>query len=352
MRSLAATMRGTALLAGLTPLATAQQAACPGYNFVGVTNAGTQSKDWLDAFAGLDSCNQLLATGQLTCATTFGPGSPQAGNCDYTCHFCTPVELVLPARPPCAAYSPSGGQTSNDYYDSWEPGSCAALLAQDKTACATILSPTGSMANFCDSTCGYCAPPRRQTSANIANIASAAQQCRSDKCAPTAPVWSRLAGPSHTCTIDNYWANPADCVAWVNSNVDQNIDVPSMLPFSQTAYRVDTTNCGAVVANWAIDFGLSSLAECLQRCDLPGCESTDVAAGCHPAASHPATGHHPALASKPAAPATTMDLRKVAACVLVVAALAGVGVKTKAGRKQGKQPRGELGDSIYTDESL
>jgi len=35
-----------------------------------------------------------------------------------------------------------------------------------------------------------------------------------------------------------------------------------------------------------------------------------------------------------------------------VAALAGVGVKTKAGRKQGKQPRGELGDSIYTDESL
>ena len=350
-------MHGIAFLTGLTPLVTAQQAACPDYNFVGVTNAGphsARSKDWLDAFAGIGTCNQLLATGLSTCATTFGPGGQQAGNCDYTCHFCTPAELIVPPRPPCATYSPRGGQTSNDYYDSWEgPGRCAELLVADKTACATMLSPTGSMANFCDSTCGYCAPPRRQMSANVDNIASAAQQCRSDKCAPTAPVWSRLAGPSNTCTVDNYWAAPADCMAWVNSNVDQIIDVPSMLPFSQTAYRVDTTNCGAVVANWEIDFGLNSLAECLQTCDIPGCESTDMAAGCHPAASLPATGHHPALAPKPPAPpAATMDLRKVAACVLVVAALVGVGVKTKAGREKGKQPRGELGDSIYTDETL
>lgn len=349
-RVFVATMRTMTLLAAWPSPTAAQQRACPKFNFEGVTSLGSISLDWLDAYSGSGTCSRMLATGAATCATELGPGGPLDGDCDFTCRFCTPVEQIVPARPPCATYAPPGGQPSNDYYDSWQgPGWCTNLLADDKKSCTTTLSPTGSMPNFCDEMCGYCVPQSQQTAPGD-SIARAAQQCRSEKCAPVAPIWARLAGPSQTCTVDNYWSSPADCVAWINSNADQSIEVPSMLPFSPTAFLVDNTQCGRVVANWEIEFGLSSLAECLQTCDIPGCESTDVQVGCHTGSLVPPAPPHETPHQSP--PSTTF--RNAAMCVLAVVVVAGVavGIKTKGGLKEGRKPGDELSDSIYSDESL
>jgi len=150
------TMRVIALAAAWAPLAAARH-GCPQYNFAGVnpTGTGSLSLDWLDAWAGAGSCARLLAVPTMTCAM-FGPGGPQEGQCDHTCQFCIPVETLTPELPLCANYSPYGGQLSRDYYDSWQAGSCAAVLANDKKSCDTTFSPTGSLPNFCDRTCGYC----------------------------------------------------------------------------------------------------------------------------------------------------------------------------------------------------
>ena len=106
----------------------------------------------------------------------------------------------------------------------------------------------------------------------------AAQQCRSEACKPVAPVWARIAGASPSSTVDDW--GPAECAAFVEGNAGGSIEIPSKLPFIQTGYTITSQNCGALVANWAIAFGLTSEAECMTRCDLPGCESTDPAAGC------------------------------------------------------------------------
>ena len=282
-----------------------------------------------------------------------------AGACDYTCGLCTPAQSIA-TLPTCATYV--GSKSSYDYYDSWanpQDGSfCAVVLADEKKSCSTTFSPTGLMAHFCDHTCRYCVDPGRHARP-AATTAEAARQCRLEKCAPVGPVWARLAGPSHSCSASNFWRTPADCAAFVNTNNGQQVEIPSRLPLSPSGYTVDNSKCGALAPNWAIEFGLSSLHECLQRCDLPGCASTDSAAGCQPTASQdahdPAAAHH-AASHAPAKPASatpsSSGLEKVVPCVLLAVCLGvvlAVGMKSKAWRERtiGKQRGDELGNSIY-----
>jgi hypothetical protein len=178
----------------------------------------------------------------------------------------------------------------------------------------------------------------------------AAQQCRSEACKPVAPVWARIAGASPSSTVDDYWRGPAECAAFVEGNAGGSIEIPSKLPFSPTEYTITSQNCGALVANWAISFGLTSEAECMTRCDLPGCESTDPAAGC--ATLPPPPSPHATPTPAPTPTSSNDGLEVVLVIIGLIGVGAGLNAKGMLGDCQPKPTKASSGlsESIYEDD--
>ena len=369
-----ARMRAAAAFALLVPLAGALH-GCPQYDFTNVMISGeygTSSMDWMDARPGAGTCHDLIAG--LGCAL-FAPGAAQAGKCDFSCGYCTPPSQ-LTQLPPCAPFT--NAATSANYYDSWEGvGSCMGIIAdmadQGATACDREFAAGGSMPHNCDQVCGYC-----RAEQSLEDIRAACptahygpnacpeqqeQQCRRNACLPEAPVWARLSSSSTGVLVGhNYWTRAEQCQQFVSSGVlGGDIVIPSRLPGSQLGFHVTTANCAQNVANWAIQFGLSSESECMDRCDL-GCAHIYVRPGCEPGGSSPgAPAAPPAPPPQPPPPPPPpassswlpwLGAAAVAALLVVGAALKREAIVELVMAQRGAGKGSSLQESIYGDETL
>ena len=356
-------MRAAAAFA-LAPLAGALH-GCPQYDFTNVMISGeygTSSMDWMDARMGAGTCQRLIAaTGG--CAM-FAQGAAQAGKCDLSCGHCTPPSQ-LTQLPPCAPYT--NAATSANYYDSWEgTGSCIGIIAdmadQGATACDGVFAAGGSMPHNCDQVCGYC---RAEQSLEGSSPEQQEQQCRRNACLPEAPVWARLSSGSTGVLVgNNYWTTAEQCQQFVSSSMSGgNIVIPSKLPGSQLGFQVTEHNCGLDVANWAIEFGLSSESECMERCDL-GCAHIYVRPGCEPGGSSPGAPAAPPAPPTPPPPTTPtpptaslswlpwLAAAAVAALLVVGAALKREALVELVMSQRGVGKGSSLQESIYEDETL
>lgn len=193
----------------------------------------------------------------------------------------------------------------------------------------------------------------------------AAQACRSAICKPVAPVWARLAGAGGS-TPNDFWDSPDDCVDFVTLN-GGSVMVPSHLPNSPPSdvYTVYAPACATTVPNWMISFGFDSEAECMARCDLPGCISDNAAVCCgpHRAAGCPAPPPPPQPPSPPPAPPPpppaaagshqTAEFALPIGILLLVGLAAGLKAKGKLPVLGGKGPGGEaLSENIYEEAGL